>query len=757
VILLLLACGGYAVSVQVVDELGHPVASAETELAGALHEADAEGRILIRGLSQPELLLVRAEGFLDEPVVVGPAQDADVQITLLGAEGRTVVHAGGDVSLGRRYMELDEGTPLLAGDTQAQARALVADLAPAFAAADLRIVNLETVVGTLDEAQAYPAKRWLLQAHPDSLSALDELGVDLVVLANNHQRDWLDAGVSSTLDALEQQGLAWVGGGEDVESANTPQIADVDGVRVGVLAWTTVDGWYVNDNLDPDSTADDWQGEPRTWGSESLGVPVADRNIGSAWQVFQELREDLSEDDEALLWSSIQAVYPELQDWVARYDHGGANRWDDQSTAEITALAEQTDLVMVQLHSGYQFAGSPGSYTRQMAYESIDAGADIVIAHHPHVLQGFEFYKGKLIAWSLGNFIFDQDFLATWRGGWLRTVWEGDELIQARLMPMYLDRYRPVPITGYAARDVLARVASASLEGTTSTRGSDLRVRPVAAVLGEDSVQADLRFEHGTARVVPLERQGELHRFELDPVAEVDQGLVWRQDSTEGLQVGRDLWGLHGFEDEDTHLEDEGAQPTGWTWTSDSAELVQTRDGQGTVLQLHRSRYHEDTLKVWQLARIPIPEHNLYERITWAGQDGEASYSVRVRVRGEGDRDQALVHLALYDFDDLDPTSAPESTVLQEIELPIQPSGVGWSEHWLDLPAIETVDGLRPNMALLSIRQDPGWRDSTLQIDDVTLVEWRSAALEPEGWDDLRFLRNEDGEHSEVELMVLPW
>ena len=414
-------------------------------------------------------------------------------------------------------------------------------------------------------------------------------------------------------------------------------------------------------------------------------------------------------------------------------------------------------MVIVQLHSGYQFAGSPGSGTRSMAYASIDAGADIVIAHHPHVLQGLEFYKGKLIAWSMGNFIFDQDFLTTWRGAWLRTVWEGDELVQARLMPMYMDRYRPVPITGYAARDVLARVASASLEGTTAERGADLKVRSVKAVLGEDSVPADLRWEHGTARIVPLEREGEPYVFDLRPVAEVDQGLVWRQSSVEGLQVGRDLWGLRGFEDDDVHLEDEGAEPTGWTWSSASAELVQTGDEQGTALQLYRSRYHDETLKVWQLARIPIPEHNLYEAISWAGQDGEASYSVHVRVRGSGDRDQGYVHLALYDFDDLDPTLAPESTVLQEIELPIEPSGVGWSEHWLDLPAIETVDGRRPNMALLSLRQDPGWRDSTLQIDDVTLVEWRSAALEPEGWDDVRYLRMQDDSEREVELQVLPW
>ena len=50
----------------------------------------------------------------------------------------------------------------------------------------------------------------------------------------------------------------------------------------------------------------------------------------------------------------------------------------------------------------------------------------------PHVLQGFEWYKGRLIAYSLGNFVFDQDFLSTFPSVILRTIFEGDRMIDAR-------------------------------------------------------------------------------------------------------------------------------------------------------------------------------------------------------------------------------------------------------------------------------------------------------------------------------------
>jgi hypothetical protein len=69
------------------------------------------------------------------------------------------------------------------------------------------------------------------------------------------------------------------------------------------------------------------------------------------------------------------------------------------------AKAAKHDLVVVLLHWGKEYADDPGGWRRVLARRLIDAGAHLVIGHHPHVLQGIERHRGGLIAYSLGNFL----------------------------------------------------------------------------------------------------------------------------------------------------------------------------------------------------------------------------------------------------------------------------------------------------------------------------------------------------------------
>ena len=87
-----------------------------------------------------------------------------------------------------------------------------------------------------------------------------------------------------------------------------------------------------------------------------------------------------------------------------------------------------------------------------------------MVGHHPHVLQGFEIYNDTLIAYSLGNFVFDQDFLSTHPSALLRTVFEGDELISASVYPVIVDDYRPVAATGDVAEKIISQMNEASLQ-----------------------------------------------------------------------------------------------------------------------------------------------------------------------------------------------------------------------------------------------------------------------------------------------------
>jgi poly-gamma-glutamate capsule biosynthesis protein CapA/YwtB (metallophosphatase superfamily) len=88
-----------------------------------------------------------------------------------------------------------------------------------------------------------------------------------------------------------------------------------------------------------------------------------------------------------------------------------------RANALTKTLASSTDLVIVNIHWGTEYQHQFSKLQQQVGHELIDNGADIIIGHHPHVVQGMELYKGKPIFYSLGNFIFDQYFSADTQEG----------------------------------------------------------------------------------------------------------------------------------------------------------------------------------------------------------------------------------------------------------------------------------------------------------------------------------------------------
>jgi poly-gamma-glutamate synthesis protein (capsule biosynthesis protein) len=97
--------------------------------------------------------------------------------------------------------------------------------------------------------------------------------------------------------------------------------------------------------------------------------------------------------------------------WMKATDtHAGVLLASDPKLSEIIAAAKtQSDILVVSFHWGNEY--SPITVRQQkLAHAAIDAGADIIVGGHPHVMQGVETYKGKPIFYSLGNFIFDQYF-----------------------------------------------------------------------------------------------------------------------------------------------------------------------------------------------------------------------------------------------------------------------------------------------------------------------------------------------------------
>jgi poly-gamma-glutamate capsule biosynthesis protein CapA/YwtB (metallophosphatase superfamily) len=89
----------------------------------------------------------------------------------------------------------------------------------------------------------------------------------------------------------------------------------------------------------------------------------------------------------------------------------------DKLKEGIGTARKQADIVIVGMHSGIEYVRTPTDWQKEFARTAIDEGADIVIGHHPHVVQSAEIYKGKYIFYSLGNFIFDQHFSKETREG----------------------------------------------------------------------------------------------------------------------------------------------------------------------------------------------------------------------------------------------------------------------------------------------------------------------------------------------------
>ena len=104
--------------------------------------------------------------------------------------------------------------------------------------------------------------------------------------------------------------------------------------------------------------------------------------------------------------------------------------------ADIRFARPLADLVIVSPHWGVEYATKPTRAQIELAHKIIDAGADLLIGTHPHVIQPVEEYNGRWIAYSLGNFIFDQKARGTNRGLMLRVRIEGKRIAEVVQVPI---------------------------------------------------------------------------------------------------------------------------------------------------------------------------------------------------------------------------------------------------------------------------------------------------------------------------------
>jgi len=99
----------------------------------------------------------------------------------------------------------------------------------------------------------------------------------------------------------------------------------------------------------------------------------------------------------------------------------------------------KVDVLIVSLHWGAEYQKEPNTHQRQLARQAVDAGAKIVLGHHPHVTQPVESYGSGLIFYSLGNFVFDQPWSTeTKKGQMTKIIFEGKDIKSYELIPIYI-------------------------------------------------------------------------------------------------------------------------------------------------------------------------------------------------------------------------------------------------------------------------------------------------------------------------------
>jgi hypothetical protein len=201
---------------------------------------------------------------------------------------------------------------------------------------------------------------------PKMLPAIVDAGFDVLSIASNHTLDWGADALLDCIEHLRSEGVAVVGGGANIAEARKPAILERKGTKIAVLGYCSVapSGYYAARNK----------------------PGIAPMRAITHYHAFEE----------------DQPGTPcEIMSFPVRSDL-------DALVSDVKAAKEITDIVVLSMHWGvHNRRVVIADYQPVVAHAAIDAGADIIIGHHPHILKGIEVYKGKVIFYSLGNFAID--------------------------------------------------------------------------------------------------------------------------------------------------------------------------------------------------------------------------------------------------------------------------------------------------------------------------------------------------------------
>ena len=211
-----------------------------------------------------------------------------------------------------------------------------------------------------------PQSRLSVRCDPARAKAIKDAGFDVISFATNHCMDWGREAFYDTIDALNNQNLLCICAGKDIFEARNSLIIKRYDTKVAFLGYNSIlpQGYFADE---------------RRPGCAPL----------RGFTIYEQIEHD----------------QPGTPARIHTYPHR-----DDMKAliADVKKAKEEADIVVVSAHWGLHFIPSIiADYQRDYAYAAIDAGADLILGHHSHILKPIEVYKGKVIFYSLANFALD--------------------------------------------------------------------------------------------------------------------------------------------------------------------------------------------------------------------------------------------------------------------------------------------------------------------------------------------------------------
>jgi poly-gamma-glutamate synthesis protein (capsule biosynthesis protein) len=150
----------------------------------------------------------------------------------------------------------------------------------------------------------------------------------------------------------------------------------------------------------------------------------------------------------------------------------------DRLCSDIQKLNSHIDHIIVTFHWGQENVAIPTKRQISYAHKVIDAGADLVIGHHPHILQSIATYKNKLILYSLGNFVFDNSDKLQKQSVIFRCQFENGKLVNPELVPVYINNCRPELASSQNTREIFEHLnrVSQPFQTTLSLNDSIIKI-----------------------------------------------------------------------------------------------------------------------------------------------------------------------------------------------------------------------------------------------------------------------------------------